>query len=209
MIDYDKFKKPLKQLELQFANYQHSAERSGMAHMAEDRTRHRRSIRLKEYDYAQAGAYFVTVCTHKRACLFGEIVQDEMQTSDIGALVSRCWDEIPIHFPNAELDSFVLMPNHLHGILVLVDTPQKTCGVLEQFGKPVAGSIPTIVRSFKSAVTRAVGARHAVPLRVWQGNYWEHVVRLETELAQIREYIENNPGQWLLDKLYEKAIAHA
>ena len=184
-----------------------------MAHMAEDRARHRRSIRLKGYDYTQAGAYFVTVCTHKRACLFGEIVQDEMHASDIGALVSRCWDEIPIHFPDAELDSFVLMPNHLHGIIVLRDTPQRTLDVSEKFGKPVSGSIPTIVRSFKSAVTRAVGmhvgARHAVPLRVWQRNYWEHVVRHESELAQIREYIENNPGQWLLDKLYEKAIAHA
>ena len=78
---------------------------------------HRRSIRLKEYDYTQPGAYFITICTHDRAGLFGEIVDGEMRLNDCGRVAEQCWLDIPSHFPHAELDAFVIMPNHVHGIL--------------------------------------------------------------------------------------------
>ena len=82
---------------------------------------HRRSIRLKGYDYAQAGAYFVTICTQHRACLFGEVVNGQMQLNDAGRFVEQCWLDIPHHFPHVELEAFVVMPNHVHGIIVITD----------------------------------------------------------------------------------------
>ena len=88
--------------------------------MTYDRERHhRRSIRLRNYDYAQAGAYFVTVCTHDRQCLFGEIEDGEVHLNGMGEIVAACWDAIPAHFPDVELDAFVVMPNHVHGVLVI------------------------------------------------------------------------------------------
>ncbi len=80
---------------------------------------HRRSIRLKGYDYSQAGAYFVTICTQNRECLFGDIVDGEMMLNDAGQMVEQCWYDIPLHFPHAGLDEFVVMPNHIHGIVVI------------------------------------------------------------------------------------------
>jgi REP element-mobilizing transposase RayT len=83
--------------------------------------RHRRSIRLKGYDYSQEGAYFITICTQDRVCLFGDIVDGKMRLNDKGQHVEKCWHEILVHFPNVELDEFVIMPNHVHGILVIDD----------------------------------------------------------------------------------------
>ncbi|MBK9124089.1 MAG: hypothetical protein IPM16_13370 [Chloroflexi bacterium] len=84
-------------------------------------TRHRRSIRLQGYDYTQSGAYFVTICTRDRTCLFGEIADGTMTLNPVGEVVQACWDAIPTHFPTVELDAFVVMPNHVHGILVITD----------------------------------------------------------------------------------------
>jgi hypothetical protein len=84
--------------------------------------RHRRSIRLRGYDYSQAGAYFITICTQDRACLFGEIVDGEMRPNAAGRMVKQCWQEIPAHFSHVELDEFVVMPNHVHGILIITNT---------------------------------------------------------------------------------------
>jgi REP element-mobilizing transposase RayT len=81
----------------------------------------RRSIRLPEYDYAQPGAYFITVCTHQCACLFGNIVDGEMRLNEMGHMVQACWDEIPAHFAQVEMDAFVVMPNHVHGIVVICE----------------------------------------------------------------------------------------
>ncbi|MCP9448033.1 MAG: hypothetical protein NNA22_10760, partial [Nitrospira sp.] len=116
----------------------------------------RRSIRLKGYDYSQAGAYFVTVCTQDRTCLFGDVADGEMRLNDAGGIARQCWFDIPAHFPNASLDEFIVMPNHVHGIIV-VDGRGTACRApTEQFGRPVTGSIPTIIRSFKSAVTKQI-----------------------------------------------------
>ena len=176
---------------------------------------HRRSLRLKGYDYAQAGAYFVTICTQDRACLFGEVVDGEMRLNEWGEIVSRTWHDLPNHVANVALDEFVVMPNHIHGIIVIDNVVGAGSGVgarhavplqtvppqTERFGRPVAGSIPTIIRSFKSAVTKQINEQRATPgMPVWQRNYYEHIIRNEASLARIRDYIVNNPMQWALDR---------
>lgn len=177
------------------------------------RVHHRRSIRLKDYDYRQAGAYFVTICTHGRKCVLASVAAGAMVLSPMGRIVRACWDEIPVHFLHVELDAFVIMPNHVHGIIVIVDdgwgdgrgdgrgtacrAPTPTA---ESFGKPVPGSLPTIIRSFKSAATHLINRHRGTPgAPVWQGNYYEHVIRDERGLARIREYMAANPARWALD----------
>ena len=167
---------------------------------------HRRSIRLKGYDYTQPGAYFITFCSYQRAHIFGEVVNGEMILNDVGKIARDEW------FKTAELrsyvklyeDEFVIMPNHGHGIIWIVDEAgirQRRVPTSESFGKPVKGSIPTIVRAYKSAVTYAVNAaenqRGAV---LWQKNYYEHIIRNDRELNNIYWYIVNNPLNWQLDR---------
>ncbi|MCK5119821.1 MAG: transposase [Candidatus Latescibacteria bacterium] len=170
-----------------------------------------RSIRLKGYDYSQAGAYFVTVCIEDRECLFGDIVEGEMLANDAGRMVEMVWNQIPDHFPGVAIDGFQIMPNHIHGIVVIVTDGRGTAycrgtacraptASVEQFGKPVSGSLSTIVRSFKSAVTKRINeTRNAHDAKLWQRNYYEHIIRDENELNRIREYIVNNPMNWESD----------
>ena len=174
---------------------------------------HRQSVRLKGHDYAGAGSYYLTICTHEGQFLFGEIVESQMRPSTTGVIAHKCWNEIPRHFPRATLDVSIVMPNHLHGIIVIgegtpserTDTPWRlpTGERREAFGKPVPGSLATIMRLFKQAVTiqaRAhVGARQGVPVRVWQDNFYEHIIRSEDEVNRIRQYICNNPLRWPYD----------
>ncbi|MCP9441172.1 MAG: hypothetical protein NNA20_01135 [Nitrospira sp.] len=162
----------------------------------------RRSLRLKGYDYSRPGAYFVTIVTQNRACLFGEVVDGAMRLNEIGKIVRQCWLDIPAHFAHTELDEFVVMPNHVHGIIVIIDGRGTACRApTEQFGRPVTGSIPTVIRSFKSAVTTHITQQRGTPgAPVWQRNYYEHIIRNEGELHGIREYITNNPLQWAMDR---------
>ena len=120
---------------------------------------HRKSIRLPGYDYSQAGGYYVTIVTHQRNCLFGEVVNGEMVLNDFGKIADECWRAIPDHFPVVELGAYVVMPNHVHGIIVITNGRGTIyrAPTQEQFQKPVAGSIPTIIRTFKAAVTRRIG----------------------------------------------------
>ena len=167
-------------------------------------TRHRRSLRLQGYDYGRAGGCFVTICAHERACLFGAVVGREVRLNAFGDIVRACWEEIPAHFPNVEMDSFVIMPNHLHGIVRLVTAAGARHTVPlpgERFGRPVAGSIPTIIRSFKAAVTKRINRHRRTPgASVWQRNYFEHIIRDDVSLDRIREYVANNPRQWAMDR---------
>uniref|UniRef100_A0A7C4RTW2 Transposase n=1 Tax=Desulfatirhabdium butyrativorans TaxID=340467 RepID=A0A7C4RTW2_9BACT len=159
---------------------------------------HRRSIRLAGYDYSRAGAYFITVCTHDRICLFGDIMDGEMRLNDIGRIVHDEWLHTADIRPNVELDAFVVMPNHFHGIIVLHGrgTLQRAPTV-EQFGKPTSNTIPTIVRLFKSAVTKRINEMRGSPgVPIWQRNYYEHVIRKDESLNRIREYIMTNPIHW-------------
>jgi len=174
-----------------------------------DRERHhRRSIRLKGYDYAQPGAYFITICTQDRACLFGEVADGEMRLNEMGQVVCECWSAIPEHFSNGVLDAFVVMPNHVHGIVVIVDGRGTACRApTEQFGRPITGSVPTIIRSFKSAVTRRINALRGTPgAPVWQRNYFEHIIRNDESLNRIRQYITDNAARWAFDRENPTAI---
>ena len=165
---------------------------------------HRRSIRLRGYDYAQAGVYFVTIVTKDRACLFGEVIDGGFQLNSVGEIVCACWREIPRHFSNVVADEFIVMPNHFHGVIFInvgarhaVPLP----GSSERFGKPLPGSLPTIVGSFKAAVTKKINQLRCTPgATVWQRNYYEHIVRGENEIERIREYVANNPLHWAMDR---------
>ncbi|MDR0819724.1 MAG: hypothetical protein LBN43_09170 [Oscillospiraceae bacterium] len=170
----------------------------------------RRSIRLKGYDYAQNGAYFVTICTQGRQCVFGEVVNGEVRLSYTGVASLQCWNSIPEHFPNVKLDEFVIMPNHIHGIIVVdnadyrrgtacrasTDKGRTRTDAGEQFSRPVKGSLPTIVRSYKSAVSKQLGKS------IWQRNYYEHIIRNDEDYLRICEYIQFNPRNWEKDELY-------
>lgn len=182
------------------------------------RIHHRRSIRLQNYDYTQAGAYFVTICTHRRECLFGEIVDGKIQLSLAGQAVMVIWQNLPNHFANVELDEFVVMPNHAHAIIVIVDIgigakysathldePQGTSPNTSPLQNRARGTRPrslsAIVQNFKSMSTRKINGALGIPGRsVWQRNYYEHIIRNAADLNRIRQYIASNPNRWALDK---------
>lgn len=169
---------------------------------------HRRSIRLKNYDYAQGGMYFITICAYDKKYLFGKIVNEKMILNDLGHIVLKEWLKTGEIRKNIKLDEFVIMPNHFHCILNIIGRGT-ACRALsdshiEKFNKPVHNSIPTIIRSYKSAVTKQInqcfeGTARRAPTTVWQRNYYEHIIRNEHELKKIREYISNNPLKWKLD----------
>lgn len=151
---------------------------------------HRRSIRLRTYDYTQAGAYFVTICTWQRECLFGEIVQEEMVLNEAGSIAVAAWTDLPNHYRYVELDAFVVMPNHFHGLIVLRDEHQE-----------MRHGLPEIIRGFKTFSSRRInGYRNNTGCPVWQRNYYDRVVRNEQEMTRARTYIANNPLQWANDK---------
>ena len=165
----------------------------------------RHSVRLHGYDYAQPGAYYITICTHGRQCLMGDIEDGQVRLNDYGRIVHTEWTRCAEMRCNVELDEFVVMPNHFHSILVIADDPQGRGTVhraptLEQFGRPVSGSLPTVVRYFKGSTTRRINALRGTPgAPVWQRSYYEHVIRDEQDLREIREYIAHNPAKWDLD----------
>ncbi len=161
---------------------------------------HRRSIRLRAYDYSQAGAYFITLCVHDRACLFGDIADGVMHLNDLGRAVESEWLHTRGVRPQVELDEYVVMPNHFHGIVVVVDMGRGVLQYAPTFRSP-SRSVGAVVRGFKSAVTRRINQMRQTPgLPVWQRNYYEHIIRSERELARIRQYIVNNPAQWASDR---------
>lgn len=163
----------------------------------------RRSIRLPGFDYAQAGTYFVTLCAAGRECLFGDVVDGHVTLTPLGEVVTACWEAIPVHAPAVDLDAYVVMPNHLHGLVVITADGANERGIAnhrprtERFGQPVPGSLPTILRSFKAAVTSQVNVLRRTPgAPVWQRNYYEHIVRDDRSRERIRSYIAANPSQW-------------
>jgi len=240
---------------------------------------HHRSTRLKGYDYSQLGAYFVTICVQDRECLFGEVVEGEMRLNEAGRMVQDVWNDLPRYYPDVALDAFVVMPNHIHGIIILVgagpcacpDTGQppvgagpRACpdagqpqGVAPTLGLPDVGhlvgagpcacpdpgqpqrvaptlglpdvghlvgagpcacpdagqphgvartlGLPDVVHRFKTMTTKryADGVKRFgwLPFRgrLWQRNYYEHIIRNEESLNRIREYILTNPMRWVMD----------
>jgi REP element-mobilizing transposase RayT len=173
---------------------------------------HRRSIRLKGYDYALPGMYFITICTFDRKCILGEITGKEMKMNGIGQLVMAEWIKTPSIRPNFLLGEFVVMPNHLHGLVMISGDQKKPEKQYGRDGKNVgrnegmprspSGTIGALVRGFKAAATRQFNElRGTKGLPLWQRNYWEHVVRSEEDLNHIRSYIRFNPARWESDRL--------
>jgi putative transposase len=163
---------------------------------------HRRSLRIRGYDYSQGGVYFVTICTRDREYLFGEVVDGEMQLNNVGQMARGVWEELPERFSSVRLDAFIVMPNHVHGIIVVgaqFIAPQVV--PLDRFRKGAINRAPTlgeIVRTYKTVSTREI-RRIVNPGFAWQRNYYEHVVREEESLNRIRQYVADNPARWAFD----------
>jgi REP element-mobilizing transposase RayT len=174
---------------------------------------HRKSICLQEYDYSEPGGYFVTLCTREKVRIFGEVVEDEVQLSPIGVIAKQCWDEIPKHFPNTQLDEYVIIPNHLYGIIILNDHGRDVqlnemnnlVGVEyiqplpKTFQYVISKSLGSIIRTYKAAVSRECRKRKYYDSS-WQRNYYDHIIRDDKDLDRIREYIIENPIKWYLDE---------
>jgi REP element-mobilizing transposase RayT len=177
---------------------------------------HRRSIRLKGYDYARSGAYFVTVCAQGRTCLFGEVVNGVMRANNAGRMLEAVWDDLPVFYRGVDIDAFAVMPNHIHGIIVLVGAAPRGRPGIGADGRPDSGqaqgpaptglSLGEVVRRFKTMTTKryADGVENlgwpAFPGRLWQRNYYEHVIRDDESLDRIRRYIVDNPARWAVDR---------
>ena len=170
------------------------------------------SIRLPNYDYSSNGYYFVTICTRKKFCYFGQISKSKMQLSQVGKIAQKHWQEIPQHFVGVHIDEYVIMPNHVHGI-VIIDNPRRdvACYVstdnddvnptMSQLS-PKPGSLSAIVRSYKSSVTRWC-RQNGDDDFCWQSRFYEHIIRNQTALNNIRRYIINNPAKWSEDTNYK------
>jgi REP element-mobilizing transposase RayT len=151
----------------------------------------RRATRLPDYDYSRTGAYYVTICTKGRECLFGDIKGDKMVPNLFGIAVWACWGVLPDHYPHVELDAFVVMPNHLHAVITLTNAtmPGKTRHGLSE-----------IVRNLKSYSARMINEIRGTPgAPVWQRSFYDHIVRDERDLRRIRQYIADNPAKWAED----------
>jgi REP element-mobilizing transposase RayT len=166
---------------------------------------HRHSIRLASYDYSQPGAYFVTLVTHQRQCLFGQIINSKMHYSAMGRVADEHWRAIPDHFPQVELGPYIIMPNHIHGIIIIHPSP---VGASQGYAPttaptmpngPKRGSVGAILGAYKMSVTRRTNCdgQHSP---IWQRNYYEHILRSEEELQHFIAYIQNNPSRWQSDR---------
>jgi putative transposase len=183
---------------------------------------HRHSIRLKGYDYTQSGAYFVTLCTYQREEIFGEVAEGEMRLNPLGEIVREEWLKTTGIRSNVELheDEFVIMPNHIHGIIWIVETVGVTRTSVESTSvgatrrvaptkEPhtlVSGSLGAILGQFKSITAKRINAlRGTSGVSVWQRNFYEHIIRDENELKIIWDYIYTNPLRWQEDQLHPAA----
>ena len=150
----------------------------------------RKSPRLQGYDYSSEGAYFVTICTHQKRHIFGHIEQQKMTLNSHGIIASNIWLEIPQHFPSVALDAFVIMPNHVHGIVLLSTT------------RPHSPKLGTVIGSYKSAVTRLIRKQTPEHLTIWQASYHDHIIRNDKSYHRIRNYVLTNPELWQEDTFY-------
>jgi REP element-mobilizing transposase RayT len=180
--------------------------------MAADDELDRQSIRLKDYDYAVGGAYFVTLCRAGRACVFGAVESGQLRPSRRGLVASEVWGSISAHRPNVMLDEFVVMPNHVHGILWITGPDAHATDASSPVGAtrespkrrprgPDRNALGAIVGMYKAAVSREINRlRPGAADGLWQRNYYEHVIRTQEALERIREYIRLNPARWPHDR---------
>jgi putative transposase len=165
------------------------------------------SLRLQNYDYSQPGSYFVTICTFKKDTIFGKIVDNEIRLSEAGRIVQSIWEYLPIRYPNIEINAFVVMPNHIHGIIMIV---KDGVGAIHEL--PLHQSriqrrkmlLPKVIGYMKMKTSKQINFMRGTPgKRVWHRNYYEHVFRNEEELFNLRQYILSNPVLWLRDPEYQ------
>jgi putative transposase len=154
----------------------------------------RKSNRLRDYDYSQGGYYFITMCTQNRQEWLGRIDNEEMILNEYGTIAAIYWKEIPKHYPNVTLDEWAIMPNHIHGIIVLSPFAGTEHCSVPAITKTV--SLSQIIKSFKDATIKRIRSEFADIRFAWQRSFYDHVIRNETSLKRIREYIINNPKQW-------------
>lgn len=178
----------------------------------------RRSIWLRDYDYRQAGAYFVAVCVQGRACALGVVMGDNVLLTESGRIAKECWYTIPTHFDSVTLDEFIIMPNHVHGILtfeesVWAGSPRPTAAGKDTYGVSMRSrakgaetaplrhpTLGQVVAYFKYQSTKRINADRRTPdMKFWQPNYYEHIIRNEVDLNEKRRYIELHPLKWALD----------
>jgi REP element-mobilizing transposase RayT len=166
----------------------------------------RSTFRLQQYDYSQCGAYFVTICTYKGETIFGRIGDYDMELSEAGSIVESIWQSLPIRYPSIHVDAFVVMPNHIHGIIFIVEN---IVGAIHEL--PLHQSriqrrrmlLPKVIGYLKMNSSKQINNMRGTPgKRVWQRNYYEHVIRNEEALFNFRRYILNNPNLWLEDPEY-------
>lgn len=180
----------------------------------------RRSIRLQGYDYSQSGLYFITICIQDRECLFGKIETGKMILNEAGNMVQQEWYNLQNRFSNIQLHEFVIMPNHFHGIIEIVGATlvvaqkQSINGDTTQHNRATTRVAPTnktigdMIDAFKSITTvlylRGIKTNHWYPFnrRLWQRNYYEHIIRSDESYYIIAEYITNNPAHWQEDELF-------
>ncbi len=176
---------------------------------------HRRSIRIPLFNYSSSGRYFITVCVQERECLLGSIKNGIVSFSDIGHIVKEVWDELPQRFPRIRLDECIVMPNHFHGIIwidgigaPLVGAPPVDAIAIRAGTRPAPtgfhSTLGDVIGAFKSITTvRYITLRQkffvSVRTKLWQRNYWEHIIRNEVDLDRIRTYIIQNPIEWEAD----------
>ncbi|MDO4224037.1 MAG: hypothetical protein Q4D05_08460 [Acinetobacter sp.] len=155
----------------------------------------RKSLRLAHYDYSQQGMYFITICCHNRECLFGKIENGEVQLNELGKKAWQCWQDIPKFYPQVKLHDFVVMPNHIHGIIEITHQIQTQCDTQKQVIRGTSQTIGAMVRGFKAGVT-SWARQHTSYDVIWQRNYYEHIIRNEQSYLYVVEYIRNNPLSW-------------
>jgi putative transposase len=173
---------------------------------------HRHSIRLKGYDYSSAGAYFVTICTWQHMCTLGEVVDDVMQLNPAGRIASEQWLRLDQRFLENGFPASVVMPNHVHGIVVIHGASRDT-GVISydhsngnNVPHVIAGSLGAIIRAYKASVSSRINALQGISAQsVWQHNYYDHIIRNEADLQRIENYILDNPARWAEDQLHPSA----
>jgi REP element-mobilizing transposase RayT len=179
--------------------------------MYHPRKHNRQSIRLKGYDYSKPGYYFVTICVADRYCLFGEILDEEMHLNEYGKIAKAEWLRTENLRDNVCLDEFVVMPNHVHGIIKIIDknssrgvspyAPAAAKKSKNKFRSP-SNNLGAMVRGYKSTVTKQINKLNNQPGdKVWQRNYYDHIIRNRHELNRIRKYIQDNPKNWENDTL--------
>ena len=181
---------------------------NGRYSLRKSRSRDRKSTRLRNYSYSQAGYYFVTICTQNRVNYFGEIDTDRTKLSGIGQIAMDCWCAIPEHFDNAGLDEFVVMPNHIHGIIVIKQKPfmktaDQNVGNSDRFALPRPRNmelLSKIISQYKSSVTRILRKQSIDPPFHWQSSFYDRVIRDDESLDNIRTYMRNNPLNWASDE---------